>query len=170
MKLDAGTIRSIEKLLAAELAEYDKYLKLLEQEQKAVVKLDADQVTLLGAQRGEVVDQLQQLKDERSKIIAAAVGNDSCRASELIQQGCSPGDKKRLMALIEKIREKAKQVECKSREFNQVLSYSLGLVNGELSLLWSASQPVTRVYNSFGSMTNGVQPAPPRNGSLLGEA
>jgi hypothetical protein len=74
------------------------------------------------------------------------------------------------MGLIEKIREKAKQVELKSREFNQVLSYSLGLVNGELSILWSASQPVTRVYNSFGSMTNGVQPAPPRNGSLLGEA
>jgi len=170
MKLDAGTIRSIEKLLSAELVEYDKYLKLLEQEQKAVVKLDADQGTLLGAQRGEVVDQLQLLKDERSKIIADAVGNDSCRASELIQQACSPGDKKRLMGLIEKIREKAKQVELKSREFNQVLSYSLGLVNGELSILWSASQPVTRVYNSFGSMTNGVQPAPPRNGSLLGEA
>jgi len=74
------------------------------------------------------------------------------------------------MALVEKIRGKAKDVEAKSREFNQVLSYSLGLVNGELSLLWSASQPVTRVYNSFGSMTNGVQPAPPRNGSLLGEA
>ena len=37
MKLDAGIIRSIEKLLSAELAEHDKYLKLLEQEQKAVV-------------------------------------------------------------------------------------------------------------------------------------
>jgi len=74
------------------------------------------------------------------------------------------------MALIEKIRAKIKQVEAKSKEFNQILSYSLGLVNGELSLLWSASQPVSRVYNAFGSITQGVQPAPPRNGSLLGEA
>ena len=74
------------------------------------------------------------------------------------------------MALIEKIRAKIKRVEAKSKEFNQILSYSLGLVNGELSLLWSASQPVSRVYNAFGSITQGVQPAPPRNGSLLGEA
>lgn len=74
------------------------------------------------------------------------------------------------MGLVEKIRAKIKEVELKSREFNQVLSFSLGLVNGELSLLWSASQPVSRVYNAFGSMSQGVQPAPPRNGSLLGEA
>ena len=170
MKLEASTIKAIEKVLLAELVEYDKYLELLQREQECVVKLDAEQVTLLGAQRGEVVDALARLKDERSRIIAAAIGNDSWRASELIEQACSPVDKKRLLGLIEKIRAKAKKVEMKSREFNQVLSYSLGLVNGELSLLWSASQPVTRVYNAFGSMANGVQPTPPRNGSLLGEA
>jgi len=170
MKLEASTIRSLEKLLQAELVEYDTYLKLLEDEQAAVVKLDSDRVVILGAQRGEVVEKLGQLKEERSKLIASAIGNDAYRASEVIQQGCSAGDRKRLMGLVEKIRAKVKDVELKSREFNQVLSFSLGLVNGELSLLWSASQPVSRVYNAFGSMSQGVQPAPPRTGSLLGEA
>lgn len=170
MKLEASTIKSLEKLLLAELVEYDTYLKLLDEEQGAVVKLDSDRVVILGAQRGEVGEKLSQLKEERSKLIASAIGNDAYRASEVIQQGCSAGDRKRLMGLVDKIRAKIKEVELKSREFNQVLSFSLGLVNGELSLLWSASQPVTRVYNAFGSMSQGVQPAPPRNGSLLGEA
>ncbi len=170
MKLDANSIRSIEKLLSAELLEYDRYLELLEHEQQAVIKLDSDKVVLLGAARGEIVDRIAQLKEERTKFIATTIGDDSFRASEVIEQGCSAGDKKRLMALIEKIRAKIKRVEAKSKEFNQILSYSLGLVNGELSLLWSASQPVSRVYNAFGSITQGVQPAPPRNGSLLGEA
>ena len=170
MKLEAETIKAIEKLLAAELSEYDQYLLLLKQEQEAVVKLDSDQVVMLGAKRGEIVDRLSQIKDERSKTIASAIVNDAYRASEVIQQGCTAGDRKRLMALVEKIRVKIKDVEAKSREFNQVLGFSLGLVNGELSLLWSASQPVTRVYNAFGSISQGVQPTPPRNGSLLGEA
>jgi len=170
MKLEAATIKTIEKLLAAELAEYDQYLALLKQEQEAVVKLDSERVVLLGSKRGEIVEKLSQIKDERSKAIASAIGNDAFRASEVIQQGCSAGDRKRLMGLVERIRTKIKEVEAKSREFNQVLSFSLGLVNGELSLLWSASQPVTRVYNAFGSMSQGVQPTPPRNGSLLGEA
>jgi hypothetical protein len=170
MKLEASTIKSLEKLLLAELVEYDTYLKLLDEEQGAVVKLDSDRVVVLGAQRGEVGEKLSQLKEERSKLIASAIGNDAYRASEVIQQGCSAGDRRRLMGLVEKIRAKIKEVELKSREFNQVLSFSLGLVNGELSLLWSASQPVSRVYNAFGSMSQGVQPAPPRNGSLLGEA
>lgn len=170
MKLDPGTVKSLEKLLTAEISEYDSYLQLLEQEQQAVIKLDADTVTNLGLKRGEVVDRLSQLKDERSKVIASAIGNDAYRASDVIQEGCAPADRKRLMSLVEKVKTRVQQVEKKSREFNQVLSFSLGLVNGELSLLWSASQPVTRVYNAFGSMTQGVQPTPPRNGSLLGEA
>ena len=37
MKLEAETIKAIEKLLAAELSEYDQYLLLLKQEQEAVV-------------------------------------------------------------------------------------------------------------------------------------
>ena len=70
MKLDINAVRSIEKLLSAELLEYDRYLELLEHEQQAVIKLDSDKVVLLGAARGEIVDRIAQLKEERTKFIA----------------------------------------------------------------------------------------------------
>jgi hypothetical protein len=57
-----------------------------------------------------------------------------------------------------------------TKEFNQILNFSLGLVNGEISLLWSATQPVSRTYNAYGGMSEGVQPGPVRTGSSLGKA
>jgi hypothetical protein len=75
-----------------------------------------------------------------------------------------------MLAIIEKVKLRIKEIENRSREFGQVVNFSLGLVNGSMSLLWSATQPVSKVYNAFGAMKQGVQPAPPRSGSLLGEA
>jgi len=170
MKLDQAAIRKLEQILNSELSQYETYLSLLEQEQHSVVVLKAESVSSLSDKRSKVVDRITQLRDQRNALVAELSGQEAMRLSEFIEVACEPLDRKRLRDLVKQIKEKLALVERKSSEFSQILNFSLGLVNGEISILWSASQSVNRVYNSFGTLTEASQPAAPRVGSLLGEA
>jgi hypothetical protein len=169
-KIDPAALRTLERLLTEELAQCDLYLKLLEEEKNAVVKLKPEEVSALSIRRLTVVDALDALRSDRQKLVALLSGEEGAKASELIERICGPADKKRLLAVIEKIKLRVKQMETQSRDFSQIVNFSLGLVNGSMSLIWSATQPVSKVYNAFGAMKQGVQPAAPRSGSLLGQA
>jgi hypothetical protein len=170
MKLDARGIRSLETILQEEISLYVEYVGILTQEQACVVTLRAGDVSDLSHRRSQIISKLEILKEKRNSIVEQTSGREAMRLTEFVEQACSPVDKKRVLPLVQKIKDLLKLVEDKSKEFSQVLNYSLGLVNGEISLLWSASQSVTRVYNAFGSVQEGVQPSAPRTGSLLGEA
>jgi hypothetical protein len=170
MKLDPGAVRSLEKILNEELAQCDLYLGLLFEEQKSVVALKPEEVVELGVKREASVENLSKLRDQRVRLVTALGGSESVKVSDLIESRCAPSDKKRLLTLVQKLKQKITHVEEKSREFNQVLNFSLGLVNGSLSILWSATQPVTKSYNAFGTVTESLQPTVPRAGSSLGRA
>jgi hypothetical protein len=170
MKLNTGGVQQLERILERELSCYTEYLALLAEEQKSVVGLKPDQVEALSGRRSEVVSLIGDLRDQRLKIVAEMTGNHDIRLSDFIRTACAPADARRLDKIASQIKAILTVVESKSREFSQVLNFSLGLVNGEISLLWSASQSVTRVYNAFGSVTEATQPTAPRTGSLLGEA
>ena len=170
MKLTIADIKAVENFLHEEIALCDEYMKIVTQEQAAVLKLDSESVAKFSEQRAIVVEKLTQLRDNRALLVERLTGDEFTRVSAMIAQGCGPSDKKRLLALTDKVKLKLAQLEQKTREFNQIVNFSLGLVNGEISLLWSATQPVSRSYNAFGTLTEGVQPGPIRAGSLLGEA
>jgi hypothetical protein len=170
MKLDTRVVKKLERILEEEFALYVEYLAVLSQERASVIALKADQVTSLSSRRSEIINKLSALRDERTDLVEEQSDGGSHRLSEVVEQHCAPTDKKKLLTLIAKIRDSLAMVEEKSREFNHILGFTLGLVNGEISLLWSASQPVTRVYDSFGSLNEARQPTAPRAGSLLGQA
>lgn len=170
MKLVGADIKSLEKFLADEIALCDEYLKIIIQEQAAVVKLDSATVTILGEKRALIVEKLSQLREERALLVERVTGDEFTRVSDMIAQGCAPADKRRLLALAQKVKARLAVVDSKTREFSQIVNFSLGLVNGEISLLWSATQPVSRTYNARGGLTEGVQPGPPRTGTSLGKA
>lgn len=170
MKLDPRAVKTLERLLEQELACYSKYIALLAQEQEGVVGLKAEKVSALSQQRSEVVTRIGELRDQRLRIVSELTDDEDIRLSEVIRIACTPTDAQRLERLITQIKAILVVVESKNREFNQVVNFSLGLINGEISLLWSASQSVARVYNAFGSVNEARQPNTPRPGSLLGEA
>lgn len=170
MKLDARGTRSLETILQDEISLYVEYVGILTQEQSCVVTLRAGDVSDLSHRRSQIIAKLEILKEKRDSIVERVSGREAMRLTEFVEQACTPVDKKRVLLLVQKIKDLLKLVEDKSKEFSQVLNYSLGLVNGEISLLWSASQSVTRVYNAFGAVQEAVQPSAPRTGSLLGEA
>lgn len=170
MKLEPKVLKTLETALEEELRHYHDYLEILSQEQERVVTLKTDELVEFSANRSQIIDRLAQLRDVRVGIVASIVGNDSTKLSDFVESLPASADKNRLSNYVEKIKSAVESVDRKTKEFNQVLNYSLGLVNGEISLLWSASQTVSRVYNAFGSVVEGAQPAPQRVGSLLGEA
>jgi hypothetical protein len=170
MKLDTRVVKKLEQILEEEYALYVEYLAVLAQERACVIALKADQVNVLSSRRAELINQLSTLRDERAALVEEQSNGESRRLSDIVEQSCAPADKKKLLMLIGKIKNSLAMVEEKSREFSHVLGFTLGLVNGEISLLWSASQPVTRVYDSFGSLNEARQPTAPRAGSLLGQA
>jgi hypothetical protein len=167
MKLNPGAAKQLEKILEQELSSYTEYLALLAEEQNNVVGLKPEKVAELSHRRSEVVNLIRDLRDQRITIVSKISGNQETRLGDFIRSACSPTDAKKLDKIVTQIKAILSVVESKSREFSQVLNFSLGLVNGEISLLWSASQPVTRVYNAFGSVTEATQPGAPRSGSLL---
>lgn len=170
MKLTSADVKTLEKFLVDEVSLCDEYLKIIKDEQAAVVKLESETVTLLGEKRSVVVDKLTRLREERALLVERITGDEFTRVTDMINQGCAPSDKKRLLAVTNKVKARLAIVDKCTKEFNQILNFSLGLVNGEISLLWSATQPVSRTYNAYGGMSEGVQPGPVRTGSSLGKA
>jgi|GEM_PF-1522030 len=170
MKIDSTNLRTLQNIIEQEIAQYTLYLQLLGQEYAAVTTLQSEVVTQLSEKRAAVMEQVSRLKNQRIEIVSRCSDGEVIRLTELADRIAAPSDKKRLATLVKKLKDVVSMVEVKNKEFNLLLNFSLGLVNGEISLLWSASQTVSRVYNSFGSMTEGAQPAPPRSGSLLGQA
>jgi hypothetical protein len=170
MKLTTADVKTLEKFLVDEISLCDEYLKIIQQEQAAVVKLDAEKVSLLGEKRGAVVEKLTLIREDRALLVERITGDEFMRVTDMVNQGCAPSDRKRLLALTHKVKAHLAVVDKHTKELNQILNFSLGLVNGEISLLWSATQPVSRTYNAHGGMTEGVQPGPVRTGSSLGKA
>ena len=170
MKLTSADVKTLEKFLVDEVSLCDEYLKIIKEEQDAVVKLESETVTRLGEKRGVLVDKLTHLREERALLVERITGDEFTRVTDMVNHGCTPSDKKRLIALADKVRGRLAIVDKCTKEFNQILNFSLGLVNGEISLLWSATQPVSRTYNAYGGMSEGVQPGPVRTGSSLGKA
>lgn len=170
MKLEPKVLKTLETSLDEELNQYNDYLRILEQEQERVVTLKTDELVEFSARRSKIIDRLSQLRDIRVSIVSSLAGDESTKLSDFVDGLPASADKSRLASYVEKIKTAVVAVDRKTKEFTQVLNYSLGLVNGEISLLWSASQTVSRVYNAFGSVVEGAQPAPQRVGSLLGEA
>jgi hypothetical protein len=170
MKLDPSSVRALEKVLVDEVGACEEYLQLVAREQAHIVKFEHESVGLLAEKRAIVSERMAMLRDKRLEIVATIGGDKSLTVTQLVTQGCVPADKKRLLALVQKLRAKVDQVEDKSREFTQVVDFTLGLVNGSISILWSATQNVNKCYNAFGGLTQSFQPAPQRDGSLLGKA
>lgn len=164
--------RSLEKLLEQELVLYQKYVEILGKEQDCIVRLKSDEVSEYSAKRQIITDELNELKERRLELTASFSDDEDepIRLSEIVEIVEQPADKRKLSGLIARIKDAIALVERATSEFSQVLQFSLGMVNGEISLLWSASQNVNRVYNSFGSVQEAAEPAAPRSGSLLGEA
>lgn len=170
MPLDQRILKDLEKIINDECTAVDQYLNLLKAEQDHVVKLRGDEVSELSSRREILTDTLARLRSQRDDLVRILNKNTRVTLTELITIQGGIADKKKFLPLIQKLKKRLQAFEDRNKEFSEVVNFSLGLVNGSLSILWSATQTVSRCYNAFGAITESFQPTAPRAGTLLGRA
>lgn len=168
--MNPGALRELEGLLREETSLCEQYLAIISKEQVAITKLNVAEVTQCATQREGCLSAMVALKERRTELLRALSDTKKVSATEVITRLTQGKERQRLLGLVEKLRAVLARVESASRECGHVVDFSLGLVNGSLSILWSATQDVTKGYTPYGTITQGTARQPRRRGGSLGEA
>ena len=84
-----------------------------------------------------------------------------------LERHCDKEDCAALTPLALKLRELIKKTHSKLREFGSVVDFTLGIVGGSSSLIWSATQNINKTYTAFGKMQTAYVPAGSADGTVL---
>ncbi len=158
MERDPRFISSLQLLLEEECRIHHDYIDVLTQERDALTKFDEPLVAKLSARRGELGDAMAKIQERRAAFMGQFPDAENKKLSELIVKYCHPEDARKLNPLVKKLKGLVTRSRTLANELNQVLNFSLTLVNGTISILWSATQTVTRSYSKKGVIRENFQP------------
>ena len=157
MQRDPAFLGSLQRLLETECALHAEYIALLEKEQKALTHFKAEEVAALAAQREKLADRLDAIQAKRREFMQQFPDAEHAKLSELIVKHCHPEDAKRLSPLVRRLKKLITRSRALGSELGQVANFSLNLIEGTLSILWSATQNITRSYSRKGVMKETYQ-------------
>ena len=180
MSLTGQLARSIDQCVTTEIEIYRKYLSLLETERELVVASQAEKLAIVTAERDRLIELMREAQDNRFALMRKALGEPellgrqkapppSLKLSTLITKLCSPKESRILMPKVEQLRQLVRKSQRKSLEFSQVLGFSLTMVSGLASILWSATKTVIRSYSCNGNMKEVVHDGRSRKAGVLKE-
>jgi hypothetical protein len=157
MQRDPQFLASLQRLLEQECSVHAEYISLLEKEQKAMTAFKADEVTQLAAKREKLAEQMQSIEEKRKEFMKRFPDAENAKLSELIVKHCHPEDARKLSPLVSKLKKLITQSRGVGSELRQVANFSLNLIDGTLSIIWSATQNVTRAYSKKGVLKETYQ-------------
>lgn len=143
MTLDNNIFRQLFDLLNNQTKLYEDYLKVQEDEKEALKKASVAKVKECTILRSNIL--------ERIVIVRSKVGEILSRENEskllrLLSKKGSLEQKRILAPKIKNLRELIKKTQGKAKEYSQLLDFSSNLINGSLSILWSATQGIFKSY------------------------
>lgn len=170
--IDRGApfLKELGRVLEAECSAYEEYSKLLEQEHHGIVHFKAETVEAIAERRGEIVEKLQVLREERLKLGAKFPESDGAKLNDLIARHCHADDRRTLQPLAIRLRAAVSDASARGKELGQLGQFALNVVNGSLSILWSASQSVVKSYAPNGKVREAFHPATTRAAGILRQA
>ena len=167
----AGLTKELSEILREESRAYEEFLGLLQKEREALKCLKSEEVEVLARKREVVSNQMRSMREKRVKALSESGLSTTEKLSDVVKSKFLLSDQKILAPLIVKLRSLVEKVRIESKEFNQVVQFSMDLVNGSISILWSASHTVNRSYGRQGLINQAFQPMNPSgSGSSLREA
>ncbi len=169
-KIDSQHVAKLERMLGAECLIYKRYLAVLKEERRFIIKFDSEKITALCSERGRLCDEMQAALNERTALIKSFVGHSRGRLSDHILQLFKQEDAQRLMPKVEELRKLVEQCHAGSKEFKQVIEFSLKLVSGLVSIIWSATQNLVKSYTQSGTMRESYHPTTSRQAAMLRKA
>jgi hypothetical protein len=150
---------------------HEKYIALVDQEQKAMIALEIEECRVLGTKREQLCIEIAREREKRLKLMQAIAGPEfPVKLTDFIREILPTSDHRRLFPLTEKLKSQVKKSQRVSQEFSLVLNYSLGLVSSNLSIIRSATQEVQKEYTIHGLIRESVHPVGDRSSVTLREA
>jgi hypothetical protein len=162
---------SLEKLIERECWAHEAYVEVLELERSEIISGTPEKVAAYAASRAKICEDLATLKDQRERMVFEFSEVEEIRPlSRVVAEKCSLPEQKRFRPLIARLRIAATNSKTKSEEYSQVVHFSLGLVSSVLSLMWSATEGVQKLYTAQGVAKNAYHPSGARSALILTEA
>ncbi|MDC0357662.1 flagellar export chaperone FlgN [Oligoflexia bacterium] len=170
MTIDSKLLRSLEAYIKEESKLYESYLLLLSRQGQHVTKFDLEKLTALNLKRKEHSQHMARAQEKRVRLMEQFPDSAGKRLSELITIHCEPVDQQRLLPRAESLKGLILKCRLKDLEFNQVVQFALNTVNGSLSLMFHATQNMTKSYNPTGAVQQSFSPKRSRSETVLKEA
>lgn len=156
--------------LKREIKLFENYHKLLIQHGKTVTKFNLEKLQQLNLKRQEHSEALAKAQAERTELLDNLPNSRTKRLTEVIEAECEGEQRKELLSLAEHLKEVILKCRIKDLEFSQVASFALNTVNGSLSLMYQATQNMTRCYNPRGVEQQKYSPKRSRNETVIKQA
>ena len=162
--------KTIDQLLRRECELYQDYIKLTQEERSWITKLNPAKLEELTQKRQIITDLLLAAQDQRLAQMRQFPEGDGKRLSDLIRKYAPLKEAKVLLTLTKKLRELVEEARSEGSQYSQIIGFSMGLVNGVVSILWNATQNVVRAYSRSGEIRESTNPTGNRASSILKRA
>lgn len=163
-------VKGLEVVLDREINLQEKYLEVLDKERAVLPAFKADLLAPLTTQREELSKQMHAAQIERVELMKQFPEFRGKKLSDLVLLHCHEQDAKKLIKRINRLKSLVAQNKSGGSEFGQVAQFTLNLVNGVLSLFWSATQNVTRSYTRKGKVRESYNQQGSRHSGVLKQA
>jgi len=157
MERNPQFINSLQELLNKECSLHEEYISVLTEEREALKQFKSYEVSALSARREKLCVEIAKIQEQRINFLDHFPDAKNKKLSELIARYCHPDEARKLNPLIKRLKGLLSQSKALGTEFNQIVDFSLTLVNGTLSILWSATQNVTKSYSRKGQVQEKYQ-------------
>ncbi len=149
-KPDPEFVKALSLLLEEECAVHQHYLEVLGKEQIAVSNLKSEDVATLSTEREALYERMAQISQKRQQFLTKFPESENKKLSEILVKNCHIDDIKQLSPLVKKLKLLLDRSRRAGNEMGQITDFALRMVNGTMSILWSATQNITRSYTKGG--------------------
>lgn len=170
MIADSRIISTLEKSLAREISLYEEYLKLIAEERGSIIRFKAEKVRDCSERREQLHDAMKEAHSRRLEILEQVPDSKHIKLTDLIEQQCLAGDRKKLLPLAHRLKKLVQQTQQQSKDCSSVVRFGMGIVDSLLSIIWSATKHVSRGYSRQGKVEERTQPTGDRKSSVLKSA
>lgn len=169
-RMSSADVKKLEQMLREECGVYEQYLKLLSLEQKSLTSLNTDELIDFTEKRAVLTDRLADIQRARSALLVDKDTGTLRPVREVIKARCASSEQRTLLSLANKLVDLIQKTQVRAKEMGQMLHFSLSMINGTISLIYSATQNVTKAYGQNGMVKNSYHPKSGKGAALTKEA
>jgi hypothetical protein len=163
-------VQQLTKLLDAEARLHSEHSEILAIERQAVTAQKALDVASCAAQREDLIEKLSAKAKERESLMKELGVPAGQKLTEWVQHNLSSVEAKPVLEAIKNLKTVVNASRREVTIFGHLTQFALNMVNGALSILWSANQNEVKSYSPQGKLQKSYQPATTRQAGVLKKA